>query len=106
MPFHRSQERFHDADIPFRRRTAATQEPPQWLSFLPLVGMAFIFWFLILRPQMRQQKAHKEKIAAMKKGTWSSPPGAGRQGHQAGRSLCRTGTWPQRARQGGAFDDR
>jgi len=47
---------------------AATQEPPQWLSFLPLVGMAFIFWFLILRPQMRQQKAHKEKIAAMKKG--------------------------------------
>ena len=29
--------------------------------------MGFIFWFLILRPQMRQQKEHKAKIAALKK---------------------------------------
>ena len=29
--------------------------------------MGFIFWFLILRPQMRQQKDHKAKIAALKK---------------------------------------
>lgn len=42
-------------------------EPPAWMSFLPLVAMGFIFWFLILRPQMRQQKEHKAKIAAMKK---------------------------------------
>ena len=31
-------------------------QPPAWMSFLPLVAMGFIFWFLILRPQMRQQK--------------------------------------------------
>jgi preprotein translocase subunit YajC len=37
------------------------------MSFLPLVAMGFIFWFLILRPQMRQQKEHKAKIAALKK---------------------------------------
>ncbi|ABD26513.1 protein translocase subunit yajC [Novosphingobium aromaticivorans DSM 12444] len=43
-------------------------EPPAWMSFLPLVAMGFIFWFLILRPQMRQQKEHKAKISAMKKG--------------------------------------
>ncbi len=43
-------------------------QPPAWMSFLPLVAMGFIFWFLILRPQMRQQKEHKAKIAAMKKG--------------------------------------
>ena len=43
-------------------------QPPAWMSFLPLVAMGFIFWFLILRPQMRQQKDHKAKIAAMKKG--------------------------------------
>ena len=30
--------------------------------------MVVIFWFLIIRPQMRQQKAHREKIAAVKKG--------------------------------------
>lgn len=47
---------------------ANAAEPPAWLSFLPLVGMAFVFYFLILRPQMRQQKAHKAKVAAMKKG--------------------------------------
>jgi preprotein translocase subunit YajC len=27
-----------------------------------------IFWFLILRPQMKQQKEHQAKIAAIKKG--------------------------------------
>ncbi len=42
-------------------------EPPAWMSFLPLVAMGFIFWFLILRPQMRQQKEHKAKIASLKK---------------------------------------
>ena len=42
--------------------------PPAWLQFLPLVAMAVIFWFLILRPQMRQQKQQRAKIAAIKKG--------------------------------------
>lgn len=46
----------------------AGEAPPAWLQFMPLVAMGVIFWFLILRPQMRQQKAHKAKIAAMKKG--------------------------------------
>ena len=30
--------------------------------------MGVIFWLLILRPQMRQQKEQKAKIAAIKKG--------------------------------------
>ena len=42
--------------------------PPAWLQFMPLVAMAVIFWFLILRPQMKQQKAQRAKIAAIKKG--------------------------------------
>ncbi|MDF8334030.1 preprotein translocase subunit YajC [Novosphingobium sp. HBC54] len=46
----------------------AAAEPPQWLSFLPLVAMAGVFYFLILRPQMRRQKQHQEKIAGIKKG--------------------------------------
>lgn len=44
-----------------------TGGPSPWLQALPLVGMGFIFWFLILRPQMRQQKEHKAKIAALKR---------------------------------------
>ena len=42
--------------------------PPAWMQFLPLVAMGLIFWFLILRPQMRRQKELKTKIAAIKKG--------------------------------------
>ena len=47
---------------------AATGGAPGWTGFLPIVGMIAIFWFLIIRPQMRQQKLHREKIAAVKKG--------------------------------------
>jgi preprotein translocase subunit YajC len=47
---------------------AAAAEPPAYLTFLPLVGMAIIFWFFILRPQMKQQKEHRRKIEAMQKG--------------------------------------
>jgi preprotein translocase subunit YajC len=46
----------------------ATQAPPAWMTWLPIVGMIAIFWFLLIRPQMRQQKAHREKIASIKKG--------------------------------------
>jgi preprotein translocase subunit YajC len=42
--------------------------PPGWLQFLPIIGMVAIFWFLLIRPQMRRQKAHQAKIAAVKKG--------------------------------------
>jgi preprotein translocase subunit YajC len=41
---------------------------PGWTGFLPIIGMIAIFWFLIIRPQMRQQKVHREKIAGIKKG--------------------------------------
>lgn len=47
---------------------AAAGEPPAWLSFMPLVAMAVIFWFLILRPQMRRQKEHQAKVSGIKKG--------------------------------------
>ncbi|WP_310530661.1 preprotein translocase subunit YajC, partial [Novosphingobium sp.] len=47
---------------------AAASSPPAWTSFLPLVFMFLIFWFLILRPQMRNQKQLRDKIASIKKG--------------------------------------
>ena len=47
---------------------AAGGEPPAWIQFLPFVAMGLIFWFFILRPQMRQQKQQREKIAGVKKG--------------------------------------
>ncbi|TMM49018.1 preprotein translocase subunit YajC [Qipengyuania marisflavi] len=41
---------------------------PAWIGWLPIVGMILIFWFLIIRPQMRQQKAHAAKVAGLKRG--------------------------------------
>ena len=48
--------------------TASSQAPPAWLQFLPLVAMGVIFWFLIIRPQMRRQKEHAAKVAGLQKG--------------------------------------
>jgi preprotein translocase subunit YajC len=47
---------------------AGAQSAPGWIQFLPLVGMIAIFWFLLIRPQMRRQKEHQAKIASVKKG--------------------------------------
>ncbi len=38
------------------------------MQFLPLVAMVAVFWFLIIRPQMRRQKEHQAKITQIKKG--------------------------------------
>ena len=37
------------------------------ISFIPIIGMIAIFWCLISRPQMRQQKAHRAKIGAVQR---------------------------------------
>ena len=54
--------------LEFLAAGSAAGGPPGWTTFLPIIGMVAIFWFLLIRPQMRQQKAHREKIAAVKKG--------------------------------------
>lgn len=54
--------------LEFLAAGAAQAAPPGWLNFLPIIGMIAIFWFLIIRPQMRRQKEHQAKIAAIKKG--------------------------------------
>jgi preprotein translocase subunit YajC len=42
--------------------------PPAFLTWLPIIGMILIFWFLIIRPQMKRQKEHAAKIAGLKRG--------------------------------------
>ncbi len=37
-------------------------------QFLPLVILFAIFYFLIIRPQQKQQKAHREMLEALTKG--------------------------------------
>jgi preprotein translocase subunit YajC len=48
---------------------AQTQVPWYIQSQLPLIiGFVLIFWFVVFWPQMKQQKEHRAKVAAMKKG--------------------------------------
>lgn len=47
---------------------ANADTPPAWIQWLPIVGMVLIFWFLIIRPQMKRQKEHQQKVAGIKKG--------------------------------------
>jgi preprotein translocase subunit YajC len=37
-------------------------------QFLPLILLFAIFYFLIIRPQQKQQKAHKAMLGALQKG--------------------------------------
>ena len=55
-------------DILSAAASAGGDAPPAWISWLPILGMIVIFWFLIIRPQMRQQKEHRAKVSGMKKG--------------------------------------
>ena len=47
---------------------SAASQPPAWTAWVLPVGMLLILYFLIIRPQMRQQKAHAEKVAGLKRG--------------------------------------
>jgi len=40
----------------------------QVVQFLPLIILFGIFYFLIIRPQQKQQKEHAEMLASLKKG--------------------------------------
>ncbi len=37
-------------------------------SFFPIVAIFVIFYLIVMRPQQRQMKAHRDRVAAVKKG--------------------------------------
>lgn len=41
---------------------------PDWTSFLPLIVIFVLFWFMLIRPQMKQAKQHRAMVAALQKG--------------------------------------
>ncbi len=51
-------------------QTAAPAAPadPGFLSFLPLIAMFVVLYFVMIRPQMKRQKEHKAMIEALAKG--------------------------------------
>lgn len=43
-------------------------QPSPFMSLLPLVLIFAVFWFLIIRPQTKRAKQHREMVAALKAG--------------------------------------
>ncbi|MFU8877373.1 MAG: preprotein translocase subunit YajC [Wenzhouxiangellaceae bacterium] len=47
---------------------AAAEQPSMWASLLPLLFIVVIFWLLIIRPQMKRTKQHRELVASLSVG--------------------------------------
>jgi len=47
---------------------AGPSAAPVWTNLIWIFGMIAIFWFLIIRPQMKRQKEHQDRVAGLKKG--------------------------------------
>jgi len=47
---------------------AAGGEPSFLVSLLPLILIFVVFWFLLIRPQQRRMREHREMVQATKKG--------------------------------------
>ncbi len=46
----------------------ASSEQGGLVSLLPIVAMVAIIYFLLIRPQQKEHKRHREMVAALKKG--------------------------------------
>jgi len=47
---------------------AAAQQPGGLASFLPLILLFAVFYFLLIRPQSKRAKEHKNMVATLAKG--------------------------------------
>lgn len=55
-------------DVAYAMGGAPGGEAGSFGMFMPLIIMFAIFYFLLIRPQQKKQKDHREMIAAIKKG--------------------------------------
>lgn len=49
-------------------QSAATQQPSMIVSFMPLILIFIIFYFLLIRPQQKRAKEHKALLESIKRG--------------------------------------
>jgi preprotein translocase subunit YajC len=57
-----------DILIPSAYAQAAGGEPSLLATLFPLILIFVIFWFLLIRPQMKRTKQHRELVAALSVG--------------------------------------
>jgi len=49
-------------------QTGAAAGPSSFMSFLPMIALFVIFYFLLIRPQQKRQKEHKNMVVGLAKG--------------------------------------
>ena len=49
-------------------QSGAAQEPSMLASLIPLVLIIVIFWFLLIRPQMKRNKEHRALVSGLSVG--------------------------------------
>ena len=54
--------------INYAHAQAATQQPSMLASFIPLILIFLIFYFLLIRPQQKKQKEHKVLLDSIQRG--------------------------------------
>lgn len=52
----------------FAQTAGATGGATAFIQFVPLVAIFAIFYFLMIRPQQKRAKAHRDMVGAVKKG--------------------------------------
>ena len=54
--------------INFAHAQTAAQQPSMFASFIPLILIFLIFYFLLIRPQQKKQKEHKVLLDSIQRG--------------------------------------
>jgi preprotein translocase subunit YajC len=54
-------------DIAYAQTAPGIGGPGQMLSFLPLILIFVVFYFLLIRPQQKKAKQHQEMLGKLKK---------------------------------------
>jgi preprotein translocase subunit YajC len=54
-------------DIAYAQTVPGIGGPGQMLSFLPLILIFVVFYFLLIRPQQKKAKQHQEMLGKLKK---------------------------------------
>ncbi len=49
-------------------QSAGAGEPSLFASLIPLILIIVIFWFLLIRPQMKRNKEHRELVSGLSAG--------------------------------------
>lgn len=54
--------------IPAAHAQQAAAQPNAFMQFFPLILLVVLFYFMLIRPQMKRNKEHKQMLGALSKG--------------------------------------